>query len=166
MTLPSVRSRAALSAVALCIALPLLLSACSTPDAGTAPTTAAKGLGTQWGDCMRAAGFDVEDPDDDAVTSGVTTAPQGADQQAFSEQAATCARSLGVTGADDATEQKFRREYQQVAACIRERGYPDFPEQDGGFTTQGYPRSAEPEFDDAVTGCMAEFSPDSRTAGH
>ncbi|QCR42529.1 hypothetical protein C1N91_02185 [Curtobacterium sp. SGAir0471] len=165
MTHTPVRSRVTLGTVALFIALPLTLSACSTPDAGTAPTTAAKGIGTQWGDCMRAAGFDVEDPDDDAVTSGVATAPQGVDQHAFAEQAGTCSRSLGVTGADDATEQKFRREYQQVASCIRERGYPDFPEQDGGFTTEGYPRSEEPEFDGVVTDCMAEYSPDSRTAG-
>ncbi len=71
---------------------------------------------------MRTAGFDVDDPADDAVTSGL----QCVDRRVLAEQACSCSRSLGVTGIDDAT-QKLWREYQQVPLNIHERGYPDFP---------------------------------------
>jgi hypothetical protein len=114
---------------------------------------------------MRSAGFSVEDPSDAQVASGTVTSPAGADEERFRTAAGQCAEDLGVHGADSAQQDKWTREYDQVASCVRET-YPDFPEQDPGgitFSPDEYPRAAEPEFQERADECMHEYSPDTKT---
>ncbi|WP_420363638.1 hypothetical protein AABM26_04690 [Curtobacterium aetherium] len=152
-----------LAAVALAAALPFTLVACSQGSPDAASTSASSdGIGARWGSCMRDAGFEVQDPDDDALRSGTVTSPQGADQEAFTTAAQTCSKQVGVTGADSAQKQEWARQYEAVAACVRENGYPDFPEQpDGGINFGDYARAGEPKFQEVADRCLEEFSPDS-----
>ncbi|QCR42528.1 hypothetical protein C1N91_02180 [Curtobacterium sp. SGAir0471] len=163
MTETTFRPRAVLTAVALLAALPLALSACSSADPGADSTSAAQGVGAKWGDCMRSAGFDVPDPADEELASGVVRTPPGADEQAFGEAARTCQQDLGLKSADDAQRQTWERQYSQVASCIREHGYADFPEQEPGVLSTGeYARASEPAFEKTFQDCLAEFAPDTK----
>ncbi|MGN7191866.1 MULTISPECIES: hypothetical protein [unclassified Curtobacterium] len=153
-------------ALVLTAGLALPLAACTaTPSASSSSTSSssAAGLGERWGSCMRDAGFDVTDPQDDAVRSGAVTTPDGVDQEAFARASKECAESLGVTGASTADKQRWEREYAEVADCIREHGYPDLPEQrPGALDFQSYPRSSEDGFQQTVSACLAEFSSDTK----
>lgn len=163
MTETTPRPRAVLAAVALLAALPLALSACSSAGPGADSTSAAQGVGAKWGDCMRSAGFDVPDPADDELVSGVVRSPAGTDEQAFREAARTCQQDLGIKGTDDAQRQTWERQYDQVASCIREHGFADFPEQEPGVLNPAdYARSEEPAFEKAFSDCLAEFAPDTK----
>jgi len=157
--------RRAVAAASLALFLPLGLAACSSSDdAGTASGTSA-GVGAAWSACMRDAGFPVADATDEQVSSGTFQVPAGSDQASFSSQAGTCARSVGVEGASDAENQKWDREYDAVASCIRENGYPDFPPQEPGVIGTGdYVRASEPAFEEVWQTCLAEHSPDTRSA--
>lgn len=113
---------------------------------------------------MRSAGFTVEDPSDDQVSSGTVTSPAGADQERFRSAADRCADDLGVHRADSATKEKWNREYDQVASCVRET-YPDFPQQQPGsisFNPDEYPPAGEPAFQERADECMAKYSPDTK----
>ena len=162
------RLRVVLATALLACTLPLGLAACSTSstssDGADTAADATSGIGAQWGSCMRDAGFDVEDPDDQTVASGITKPLPGVDEQAFSTASATCAEQAGVEPASSADHQKWERQYDQVASCIRDNGYEDFPEQQpGSISTNGYPRAEEPEFDQTFRDCLAEFAPDTQT---
>lgn len=161
----SPRAARVAAVLVLAVSASIALSACSgagSPSA--ADTQSTSGIGARWGACMRDAGFDVEDPADDMVASGTVTIPQGVDQGRYEEEAASCSDRVGVQRADTSEEQKWARQYSQVADCIREHGYDDFPEQtDGGITTQGYPRASEPEFEETFQQCLHEYSPDTKT---
>lgn len=159
------RPRAVLAAAALLAALPLALSACSSADPGpdSTSTSTAQGVGAKWGECMRSAGFDVPDPADEELASGVVRTPAGADEQAFGDAARTCQQDLGLKGADDAQRQTWERQYDQVASCIREHGFADFPEQEPGTLNPGdYARASEPAFEQTFSDCLAEFAPDTK----
>ncbi|WIB60706.1 hypothetical protein DEJ13_02440 [Curtobacterium sp. MCLR17_007] len=156
--------RALLVAAAIAVTLPFSVAACSTQPSADPGTSAGSGVGAKWGSCMRDAGFDVEDPDDTAVEAGLSKAPAGADRAAFSAAASACTEKAGVERASSADQQKWERQYAQVANCIRENGYDDFPEQEpGSLNTSVYQRSSEPQFETVVDDCLAEFAPDTRS---
>jgi len=163
-TLRRHRRTAVIAALLLAGALPFALAACSSgSDASSAKDTTA-GVGAKWGSCMRDAGFNVQDPTDAQVESGVMQAPPDSDQEEFTRAGSACARKAGVEGASDAEKQKWEREYAKVASCIRERGYPDFPEQEpGSLDVGGYARGQEPGFQKVMFACTEEFSPDTKT---
>lgn len=148
-----------------CAGSPNAAPGSAAADAGS--PEAAAGLGAKWGACMRSAGFTVEDPDDDQVRSGTITSPAGADQERFRTAADRCADDLGVHRADSAMKEKWNREYDQVASCVRE-AYPDFPEQQPGsisFNPSEYPPAGEPAFQDRADECLAKYSPDTKRQG-
>ena len=152
----------------LVIGLATGLSACSAGGAGDQDAAGAGGgRGAQWGACMRSAGFDIDDPSDDQVSSGTVTAPQDVDRERFDPAAEQCLTEVGANGADTASKERWKREYDRVASCIRE-DYPDFPEQQPGtlsFDPQTFPPAGEPEFQDRVDSCLHEYSPDTKTQG-
>lgn len=165
MNTTALRLRSTTTAIALVLAAPLLLSACSTSSTSS-PTVAetASGLGAKWGACMRDAGFDVQDPSDAEVQQGLFRVPEGADEESFGEQSGRCSEAAGVERADSSQEQDWARQYARVADCIRERGFDDFPEQTPGtIDLQGYPRAQEPEFEQVSAACLAEFAPDTQS---
>ena len=150
----------------LAIGLTTGIAACSSAAAPTAGSTATTGIGAKWGDCMRSAGFDIEDPSDDQVSSGTAVSPAGVDQERFHRAADQCAQDLGVRRTDSAEQDKWVRQYQQVASCIREE-YPDFPEDgsDGGisFLPEGYPPAREQAFQELAQKCVQRYAPDTKT---
>ncbi len=157
------RIRTALTAVALLAALPIALSACTSSAPGPDPTSAARGVGAEWGNCMRDAGFAVQDPTDEEVTGGLLPSAEGVDREASERQAEECRRRLGVRGIDDAQKQTWARQYDQVTSCVREHGYADFPEQQPGvIDTSGYARATEPQFEETFKDCLAEYAPDTK----
>lgn len=150
------------------LALVSTAAGCASGGAGTDSTaTAAGGLGSKWGTCMRDAGFDVQDPRDEDVQNGVQTFRDGdASEPGFDDAAASCYQKLGIHGADKAQKEKWKRQYDQVASCIREE-FPDFPEQEPGSVVadpEKYPRAAEPRFDERFTECAQKYAPDSQSA--
>lgn len=148
-----------LAALLLIGSIPLGLTACSSgPDTSTAKD-ATSGVGVKWGSCMRDAGFNVQDPTDAQVESGVMQVPPGNEQEEFKRAASACTREAGVQGASSADKQKWEREYAKVASCIRE-DYADFPEQQpGALDFSSYPRSEESGFQKVMQACLEQFSP-------
>lgn len=167
MTHTTHRGRALIAAALLLCTLPLGLAACSTSSTGgDTVADSSAGVGAAWGSCMREAGFDVEDPDDALVESGMSRTPAGVDGQEFSKASSVCSQKAGVERSSSAELQKWERQYAKVASCIRDHGYDDFPEQQaGGLSTEGYARAEEPEFDRVFRDCLAEFSPDTQVQG-
>lgn len=165
-TTTSTRRAAVLGAVALIGAT--LLGGCSTAPHEESGGTAADGpttVAAKWGACMRDAGFPVDDPSEEALRSGVTSAPQGVDQERFAEAADTCAQQAGVERADGAAEDEHARQYEAVGSCIRDHGYPDFPELRHGVLRTGpddYARATEDGFQQTLQECLHEFAPDTQ----
>ncbi|MBF4605117.1 hypothetical protein [Curtobacterium sp. VKM Ac-2884] len=160
------RGTALIAAALIACTTPFALAACSTGPDSAADTTksAAAGIGAKWGDCMRDAGYDVQDPDDAMVSSGAMQIPPSADQEEFLAAGTDCAEKAGVKRTSNAEKQKWERQYAQVASCIRDDGYPDFPEQKPGtFSPDGYAHSEDDEFKKTVQECMDEFAPDVQT---
>lgn len=154
-------------AAALAVGTVAGLSACSDrgdPHAGST-TAAPSGIGSRWGACMRDAGFDVQDPTEQQVRNGAVITPSGVDEGRFHTAADTCSRQLGVERADSAQQDRWTREYAQVASCVREE-YPDFPEQEPGVLSvdpEEYPRATEEAFQQRFDTCMTKYSPDTKT---
>ena len=150
----------------LALGLAIGLSACSGSH-GAAPggSAASSSLGAQWGACMRSAGFSVEDPSDDEVTHGTVKTPAGVDQGRYQVAAVKCGKELGVQPPDAAEKEKWARQYDQVASCIRD-AFPDFPEQEPGsigWDSEEYPTSDDPAFKQRAGECMQEYAPDTKT---
>lgn len=124
-------------------------------------SSASGGLGTKWGSCMRDAGFDVEDPTDETVSTGAVITPPGVDQVRFAQAAQTCGRQIGVGGASSAEKDKWKRQYAAVDSCIRET-YPDAPAQEPGSLDYG-DLSQDPAFQQAWDDCMAKHAPDTQS---
>ncbi|SOC89732.1 hypothetical protein SAMN05660766_3465 [Curtobacterium sp. 314Chir4.1] len=156
--------RTVLAAAALLCALPLALSACSSASEASSAKDATAGVGAKWGACMRDAGFEVEDPDDAMVESGVMQSPPGAAQEEFERAGARCAKDAGVQGSSTADQQEWERESANVASCIRENGYEDLPVQRPGvLDVAGYPRAQEAAFQKLLQECNAAFAPGTTT---
>lgn len=166
-TRTSARTRLLLATVSGAVLL-AGLTACSggtLPNGDGATAADGPGIGAQWGSCMRAAGFDVQDPSDDQVRSGTALAPETGDREAFATAASTCSADLGVEQVDSAEKDRWTREYARVASCIRDE-YPDYPEQQPGglsFNPEDYPRALEDGFQERADECLAEFSPDTKS---
>lgn len=164
------RARGALATIVAAVVLPLALAGCSTSAASSdtasdATSSSAAGIGARWGACMRDAGLDVEDPSDALVRSGTVVAPSGTDPERFSTAAQTCSERLGVERQDRSERDEWARQYDQVASCIRENGYEDFPEQQSGTidtSPEHYPRAAEEHFQQTFDECLHEYSPDTQ----
>lgn len=156
--------RTVLAAAALLCALPLALSACSSGSEASSAKDATAGIGAKWGACMRDAGFQVQDPGDATVESGVMAAPPGSEQEEFQRAGARCAKEAGVQRSSEADKQKWERQSADVASCIRENGYEDLPaQQPGVLDVTGYPRAQEAAFQKVLQDCNAEFAPDTTT---
>lgn len=151
--------RTRFAALAVACSLSFGLAACSGGAAADTVAETKTGSGAVYGSCMRDAGFDVEDPDDASLESGVVRAPEGADREAFEKAMDACGKQAGVEGSSVAEQQKWARDATKVASCIRENGYPDFPEQKPGMIdAMGYERSGEAGFEKAARACSEKYS--------
>ncbi|QWS32793.1 hypothetical protein [Curtobacterium aetherium] len=159
-------ARGTIASVAGALVLVVALAGCSeAPDSSSPAAAAGTGIGAKWGACMRAAGFDVEDPSDALVESGAAQFPSGVDEEKATEAGSKCAEEIGVERTDSAEQDKWTRQYEQVASCIREE-YEDYPEQSPGMlmlSPDQYPRASEQGFVDRSQECLQEFAPDTKT---
>lgn len=130
----AIRSRGAAALIGAMLLLPLALAGCSTnagDDAGSESTTTSA-RAASWGACMRDAGFQIEDPTDEQLSSGVERIPADADRSAFERASSTCRGDSAETDSAAAPSQAEKDQYIQdaldFAQCMRDNGVDDFPD--------------------------------------
>jgi hypothetical protein len=164
---PRPHRRPALLAVGVgALLLPGLLAGCSstpTDEGGTGSATRAAGssASAQLGQCLRDAGFEVDDPDYEP--GGAVMVPPGPDGEAYADQFETCREQLpesetggSRTTTDTAGLQEARLE---VAQCMRDAGFDDFPDPVDGVFRDGLSLNSENGMAEALGRCDAEFGP-------
>lgn len=105
------------------------LAGCSSGDAPDATAgSSSTAPADAWGSCMRAAGFQVEDPTADEWEQHRTKLPAGADRDAFTAAAERCRGDEDRVS--DTDQQRFAQQLRDFSACMREHGIEDFPEPD------------------------------------
>ena len=134
------RQSTTLSVAALVVlAAPLTLAGCASSDPGpsSSSTTSASSWSAAMGSCLRDEGYDVDDSD---VVEGVVAPPPGVDQDAYLADWETCRTGLPreIRGDDDEPSPDDVAAAQEaglkVAQCVRDAGFPDFPDPvDGSF---------------------------------
>ncbi|WIE65351.1 hypothetical protein DEI99_002135 [Curtobacterium sp. MCLR17_036] len=150
------RSLLATAAVAV-VLLPGLLAGCSSAEDTDAdgPTVGSAQKGASLAECMRGKGYEMADP----ASNGGTVEfglPDGADPEQYQSDLKAC---LGDgEGAGDATAAKpmpgFEEKMQQAAACLRERGFADYPDDQEG--QRAYRPEDPTAFDEAARACNEE----------
>lgn len=159
---PLTQRRRATALVSTALLVPALLSACSSAPDGPTPVgtdaAPASSEAARVGQCVRDAGYDVED--DDFSTPGSYRQPAGlsADElDAYAETVADCAsgtslappsRPGGGQGAD--------RQLLDLAACLRDAGYPDAEDPVDGVWRPDPDHQGDPAYDEATATCAAE----------
>jgi hypothetical protein len=101
------------------------------PSPATTTTAPASGGDATFASCMRDEGIDMADPD---PTTGIAALGPGVDRgsKAYKDAMAACAhllpagRGSGHAGTHDLDQ------YRAFAACMRENGFPDFPDPQPG----------------------------------
>lgn len=158
------RSRATLVATAAALLAAGLLAGCSAgapdddPTAGGDPRSSS----AQMGECLRAAGYDVADPD---FSQGIAIdPPAGVDVDVYVKAFETCAGEVGgdlgalAAPPDPAEVAELQEANLEVARCVREKGFEDFPDPvDGVF--DGVRSTTSSPVEDAYLDCDAEFGP-------
>ncbi len=134
----------------------VLLVGCS----GTAGSTsrpsdpsARADAGVAIAECMRGKGHEYEDPAQGDTAE--VAIPDGVDAAAYSRDLDACIAEHGDHSAGDAQEAPDAREKAvESAQCIRERGFPDFPDDQDG--QRRYRPSDQQIFDSAAKACDEE----------
>lgn len=155
------RTRAFLATTAAVLLLPGLLAACSggspegdeTATGSATPGSAAKG--SSLASCMREQGYDMPDPDGSGSTMQLS-APDGVDPDQYRDDLKNC---LGDgTGAGDAQAAKpmgsSPEQARKAAACIREHGFSDYPDDEEGKIH--YRPDDEAAFEEVARSCDDE----------
>ncbi len=155
------RTRAFLAAATAVLLLPGLLAACSggSPDGDDTATGSSTGgsaaAGSSLAACMRDQGYDMPDPDGSGSTMQLST-PDGVDPDQYRDDLQRC---LGDgTGAGDAQAAKpmgpSPEQARKAAACIREHGFTDYPD-DEAAKAQYHPDD-EAAFEEVAQTCTEE----------
>lgn len=141
------------------ILVPTLLTACSggASDDRTA-SDQASGAGATLASCMREQGYDMADP---SASGGGTAlaAPDGVDAEQWGADLQAC---LGEVRADDGAGDGVQaaqpagtpEQRQEVAECIRENGFTDYPDDEDAMAT--FTPDDEEAFRDASSTCYDE----------
>ena len=173
------RHRASSSALLAASALLLapLLAACSPGGGSDAPSSSASAGGTssvdaQLGSCLREAGYDVDDAD--LHGGGVVAPPPGWDVDEYATALEGCRAELpaeqGAAEAPSADDvAAFQAAALEVAECVREKGFEDFPDPvDGEFPSQAAMSTdsgARSPQDEAFLACSDEVGPNADSSG-
>ncbi|MDM7892010.1 hypothetical protein [Curtobacterium caseinilyticum] len=146
--------------LAALVVLPAVLAGCATAAPDTSTSTPASvhdaAASASFTACLREQGFDVEDPTGTAAGSEQVTIPDGADPAAYGRAVEECAARSAPDGAAEPAEE-FRpsaRQREAFGTCMRERGLPDFPDDEHGQQT--YVPSDEGAFLDSSAACSEE----------
>ncbi len=154
------RSLLATAAVAV-VLLPGLLAGCSSAeDTGSAGITSGEtagsaGKGATLAECMRGKGYDMADPSSGGQTMQFG-APDGVDPEQYQADLKECIGDGG--GAGDGKMAKpmegAAEQQRQAAACIREGGFSDYPDDEAG--RQAYQPDDRAAFDEVARACDEE----------
>lgn len=151
------RTRSLLTTAAVAVVLlPGLLAGCSSAeDADADGPTAAAGKGATLAECMRGKGYDMADPSSGGQTMEIG-APDGVDPEQYQADLKECIGDGGGAGdgqmakpMEGAAEQQRR-----AAACIREGGFSDYPDDEAGM--QAYQPDDRAAFDEVARACDEE----------
>jgi hypothetical protein len=173
------RARRPLLLATAALVLAPVLAACSQSGAPTESSTSASSgstssstINAQLGSCLRDAGFDVDDAD--LHEGRVVAPPHGVDPDAYVSALESCREDLplgqgGVEAPSAADLAALQAANLEVARCMREKGFEDFPDPvDGDFPmgTTMTPTGGElrPQ-DEAFFACDAEFGVNGAEAG-
>lgn len=152
------RSRIAL---ALAVLAGLILTGCSsgdgeTPAAEGSPSMSIEESAAAFAKCMREHGVDMPDPEINGEGIGISV-PQGTDPQAVDAATQACKQYMPNGGEPPKLDPAQLEKNRAYAKCMRENGFPDFPDPDpesGGIALNGDqfdPR--DPEFQAADKAC-------------
>lgn len=160
--------RTTLAATAVIVAAVLLASCSSTEnsrDRSAGSSSSAQRARLDAAQCLRDKGYDVPDPGSEDAEVAV---PEGADPDRYLQDSAACDAAAGLDGAAaDAEEPESLTAAvaPQIAECMRDAGYPDFPEDEdaiGAFQNH----ADDPEaVGTALQTCTAKSLPDGAVGG-
>jgi hypothetical protein len=166
--------------------LAVILAGCAKPDAGDGVATAG-GQGTQTGEtasaskapdadmpfqhskCMRENGLpDFPDPKPNDGGGFSLSLPEGTDRAKVEEAEKKCKQFMPNGGQPQKASPEMIENARKMAQCMRENGFPDFPDPDenGGISIQGGPGldPKDPKFEEAHKKC-AQFRPGGPNGG-
>lgn len=147
-------SRSLVALAAAAVLLPGFLAGCSptTSDTDAAGSSAVDAKGTDLAECMRDKGYDVPDPT--AGNGGAQVqVPDGVDPDQYTADLGTC---IGDgEGAGDGVQAKpmegLDDKLREAAACIREEGFSDYPDDEAGM--RSYRPDDEAAFEEVAKTC-------------
>lgn len=139
------------------IVLAMTLTGCTGNDQGQdSASDVLDSKQTKMADCMRDKGFEHREPTGDGAQ---VTVPDGVDQDEYLAAMGECAKQAGVEGTAAApaqSDEKFFRKLEKQAACLRENGFPDFPDPDRSGKDPGWQPDDDAAFTAASDKCDAE----------
>lgn len=149
------RNRSVLAGAAIAfVLLPGLLAGCSTRsgDESTGPTAGSARQGATLAECMRGKGYDMPDPSSGDRTMELS-APDGVDQDQYQNDLEECLDDAGGAGEAQAAKpmEGGAEMLRQSAACIRERGFSDYPDDEEGM--RAYQPDDQDAFDEVAKVC-------------
>lgn len=163
-SLPLFHRRRVAALVGATLLIPALLSACSSAPDGPTPVGSsaapASSDAARVGQCVRDAGYDVED--DDFSTPGSFRQPAGlsADQlDAYTETIADCASGTSLappSRSGGGGGQGFDQQLLDLTACLRDAGFSDVEDPVDGVWRPDPSHQGDPAYEAATTTCQAE----------
>jgi hypothetical protein len=166
--------------------LAVILAGCAQPSTGDGVATAG-GAGTQtaqsasaskapdadgpfkYSKCMRENGLpDFPDPKTNGGGGFSLSLPEGADRAKIEEASKKCKQFMPNGGQPQKPSPEMVEGARKMAQCMRENGFPDFPDPDenGGISIKGGPGMdpKDPKFEEAHKKC-AQFRPGGPNGG-
>lgn len=123
-------ARALIAVAAAVVLLPGLLTACSgSPE--NDPTGSPSAKVASLGDCMREKGYDMPDPKTGSDTMQLS-APDGVDEDQYGADLGKCLDADGGAGEAGGAKPAGGPEAAEIAGCIREEGFADYPDDQDG----------------------------------
>ncbi len=139
------------------VLLPGLLAGCSGAPSTDSTDTASgggKGAGASLASCMRDHGYDMPDPSSGGSTLSLS-APDGIDDEQWKADLQECMGDAGAgEGFQAAKPAGTPEQRKQIAECIRENGFADYPDGDDAMST--YRPDDQDAFQDASSTCFDE----------
>ncbi|MBT1675126.1 hypothetical protein [Curtobacterium aurantiacum] len=148
------RNRSLLAVATAVVLLPAVLTGCSSggPGGGPTDTTGTAAAGVTLAECMRDRGYDMPDPGNGGPTVQLS-APDGVDEEQYRDDLTGCLDDTAGAGEADAAKPApgMAGKALEAAACIREHGFSDYPDDEEGWIA--YQPEDEAAFDEVARSC-------------
>lgn len=127
------KTKTLIAVAAAVVLLPGLLAGCSGAPSSdsTDRASGSKGSGASLSSCMRDKGYDMPDPSSGGDTLSLS-APDGVDTEQWSADFDKCMDDSGAGDVQAAKPMGNPEQLQQIAKCIRENGFADYPDDQEG----------------------------------